>query len=75
MKRSNRLILLVGIFLVIVAFVGILLLAQGPSIGGAPNTGTVPNTRLNYIHDDEHSVSCWVALGTGIDCLPDSEVK
>lgn len=40
MKRSNRLVLLVGIFLAVVAFVGILLLLQSPT---TPNgTGAVP---------------------------------
>ena len=39
MKRSNRLVLLVGVFLAIVAFVGILLLVRQPS--GGPDT-TVP---------------------------------
>ncbi len=41
MKRSNRLVLLVGVFLAIVAFVGILLLMQGgpgPSQTNAPPT-------------------------------------
>ncbi len=41
MKRSNRLVLLVGVFLAIVAFVGILLLVRSP---GGPNTPTVPTT-------------------------------
>ena len=34
MKRSNRLVLLVGVFLAIVAFIGILLLAGGPKQPG-----------------------------------------
>ncbi len=33
MKRSNRLVLLIGVFLAIVAFVGILLLVRQPSDG------------------------------------------
>ena len=45
MKRSNRLVLLVGVFLAIVAFVGILLLLQqSPTPSGenvAPTTGTI----------------------------------
>ena len=40
MKRSNRLVLLVGVFLAIVAFVGILLLMQGGS--GTPSANTPP---------------------------------
>ena len=40
MKRSNRLVLLIGVFLAIVAFVGILLLAQGD--GGGGGTPEVP---------------------------------
>ena len=39
MKRSNRLVLLIGVFLAIVAFVGILLLAQGGG-GGDETAGT-----------------------------------
>ena len=42
MKRSNRLVLLVGVFLAIVAFVGILLLLQQPVAPGGTNT--VPTT-------------------------------
>ncbi len=42
MKRSNRLVLLVGVFLAIVAFVGILLVLQGGS--GGPKTTPVPTT-------------------------------
>jgi len=41
LKRSNRLVLLVGVFLAIVAFVGILLLARGGESGPkTPTTGT-----------------------------------
>ena len=36
MKRSNRLVLLVGVFLAIVAFVGILLLVRQPSGDNGP---------------------------------------
>ncbi len=43
MKRSNRLVLLVGVFLAIVAFVGILLLVRNgsPNDTKPPTTGTV----------------------------------
>ena len=44
MKRSNRLVLLVGVFLAIVAFVGILLLVRTPTGDGpakAPTEGPV----------------------------------
>jgi len=43
LKRSNRLVLLVGVFLAIVAFVGILLIVRTPSTGPAtvPTTGPV----------------------------------
>ncbi len=41
MKRSNRLVLLVGVFLAIVAFVGILVLVRG---GGTSNTPPPPPT-------------------------------
>ena len=44
MKRSNRLVLLVGVFLAIVAFVGILLLVRNPSSEGTirePTEGPV----------------------------------
>jgi pilus assembly protein CpaB len=42
LKRSNRLVLLVGVFLAIVAFVGILLLVRNPSNQGG--TPAVPTT-------------------------------
>ena len=42
MKRSNRLVLLVGVFLAIVAFVGILLLLQQPAAQNG--TTTIPTT-------------------------------
>jgi Flp pilus assembly protein CpaB len=42
LKRSNRLVLLVGVFLAIVAFVAILLLLQTPAT--APGEGAVPTT-------------------------------
>jgi pilus assembly protein CpaB len=40
LKRSNRLVLLVGVFLAIVAFVGILLLVRNPSTDTAVQTKT-----------------------------------
>ncbi len=43
MKRSNRLVLLVGVFLAIVAFIGILLLSQG---GGPATDPNAPPTEL-----------------------------
>lgn len=43
MKRSNRLVLLIGVFLAIVAFVGILLISQSPGESGGP---TEPPTEL-----------------------------
>jgi Flp pilus assembly protein CpaB len=46
LKRSNRLVLLVGVFLAIVAFVGILLLANGGGggTGGGPRSSAPPTT-------------------------------
>jgi Flp pilus assembly protein CpaB len=41
LKRSNRLIMLIGVFLAIVAFIGILLLMQG---GGPEDSDTPPTT-------------------------------
>ena len=44
MKRSNRLVLLIGVLLAVVAFVGIVLvLGQGPSTGPGPQA-TIPTT-------------------------------
>jgi pilus assembly protein CpaB len=43
LKRSNRLVLLVGVFLAIVAFIGILLLSQG---GGTKVDSNAPPTEL-----------------------------
>ena len=42
MKRSNRLVLLVGVFLAIVAFIGILLLTNGGGGGGGSKEPVVP---------------------------------
>ena len=42
MKRSNRLVLLVGVFLAIVAFVGILVLAGNGGIGAVQGTARRP---------------------------------
>jgi Flp pilus assembly protein CpaB len=43
LKRSNRLVLLIGVFLAIVAFVGIVLvLGQGPGPGGAQPSAAAP---------------------------------
>ena len=44
MKRSNRLVLLVGVFLAIVAFIGILLLMQGGGDGNNQGNGAPPTT-------------------------------
>ena len=42
MKRSNRLVLLVGVFLAVIAFVGVIILSQGgPGETGEPETPTV----------------------------------
>ncbi len=40
MKRSNRLVLLVGVFLAVVAFVGIILISQGGTGSGTPPVAT-----------------------------------
>ena len=47
MKRSNRLILLIGIFLAIVAFIGIVLVLQQPS---SPGTEGGPPTTRNVVY-------------------------
>jgi Flp pilus assembly protein CpaB len=45
LKRSNRLILLIGLFLAVVAFVGVILLTgNNSSGGGTPTTTPVPTT-------------------------------
>jgi Flp pilus assembly protein CpaB len=41
LKRSNRLVLLVGVFLAVIAFVGIALILNGPGGGGGTPTPTV----------------------------------
>jgi pilus assembly protein CpaB len=42
LKRSNRLVLLVGVFLAVIAFVGIALLLNGPGGGGGTANPTPP---------------------------------
>ena len=44
MKRSNRLVLLIGVFLAIVAFVGVVLLFGNTGPGGPTATPTPPTT-------------------------------
>jgi pilus assembly protein CpaB len=44
LKRSNRLVLLIGVFLAIVAFVGILVISQGDGTGGEIREPTELNT-------------------------------
>lgn len=56
MKRSNRLVLLIGVFLAIVAFVGILLLQGGPKT----NPSEVPTTANTVIAKTD------IPLGTQI---------
>jgi pilus assembly protein CpaB len=46
LKRSNRLVLLIGVFLAVVAFVGIALILSGP---GGPSQPTVPTTAQTVI--------------------------
>ena len=46
MKRSNRLVLLIGVFLAVIAFVGIALLLNGTGPGGGGQTPTAPPTTL-----------------------------
>ncbi len=58
MKRSNRLVLLVGVFLAIVAFVGILLISQGGQTAVDPNA---PPTELPTVVATQD-----IPLGTAI---------
>jgi Flp pilus assembly protein CpaB len=57
LKRSNRLVLLVGVFLAIVAFIGILLLSGGPKPSSEP---TVPTELPTVIATQD------IPLGTAI---------
>jgi pilus assembly protein CpaB len=57
LKRSNRLVLLVGVFLAIVAFVGILLLSQDTT----PDPATTPATELATVVATQD-----IPLGTAI---------
>jgi Flp pilus assembly protein CpaB len=57
LKRSNRLIMLIGVFLAIVAFIGILLLMQGD---GTPDSSTPPTTASTVIATED------IPLGTEI---------
>jgi Flp pilus assembly protein CpaB len=44
LKRSNRLVLLVGVFLAIVAFVAVIVLSGGSGGGGGPRASAAPTT-------------------------------
>ncbi len=58
MKRSNRLVLLIGVFLAVIAFVGVLVLSQ-PDTGPGPDT---PPTEATVVIARED-----IPLGTVID--------
>ena len=58
MKRSNRLVLLVGVFLAIVAFIGILLISGGG--GGTPEAPAIPTELPTVIATQD------IPLGTAI---------
>ena len=59
MKRSNRLVLLVGVFLAVIAFVGVILLSQGDRGGtGQPEVPTTKNVVVATVD---------IPLGTVID--------
>lgn len=46
MKRSNRLILLIGVFLAIVAFIGVILILQTPATPGSNGQAEVTKTKI-----------------------------
>ena len=62
MKRSNRLVLLVGVFLAIVAFVGIIVLSQGGGLGstGGPRASAPPTTGPVVIATAEIPLSTYI---------------
>ena len=60
MKRSNRLVLLVGVFLAVIAFVGIALLLSGNNPGSQPTTPAVPTVLPTVIATQE------IPLGTTV---------
>ena len=69
MKRSNRLVLLVGVFLAIVAFIGVILLMNG-NTGGATDPNA-PVTEVNVVVAKND-----VALGTRVEAADvESQVK
>ena len=59
MKRSNRLVLLVGVFLAVIAFVGVILLSQGG--GGGGGTPEVPTEATVVVAKED------IPLGTVIE--------
>ena len=67
MKRSNRLVLLVGVFLAIVAFIGVILLMGNPSQN--PDDPNQPVTEVNVVVAKSD-----VALGTRVEAA-DVEVQ
>lgn len=34
-----------------------------------------PQTMIDVQHDDHRGATCWIIPGTGISCLPDSQLK
>ena len=70
MKRSNRLILLIGVFLAIVAFIWIILILQTPTTPGNGGTGTVTKVKIAIATTD-------IPLGTIVtaEMLREDEVN
>ena len=61
MKRSNRLVLLVGVFLTFVAFVGIVLLMTGAGFNSEPQV----------YRDELRGVTCYRWVGEPPSCVAD----
>ena len=53
MKRSNRLVLLIGVFLAIVAFVGVVLLFNGSGSNPGTATSSIPPTTAAFVKVDD----------------------
>ena len=58
LKRSNRLVLLVGVFLAIVAFIGVILLMQGGDAGDRDDPNAIADRRPTRRRDRRHPARC-----------------
>ena len=59
MKRSNRLVILVGVLLAVLAFVAIVILLNNPNNGGTGGTEATPTTVDVLVATQDIAIDAW----------------